>query len=57
MPYLVPAWLISSIGISTIRLPRPIVMIAWTQSIPIVIRPAASAHDGMLMDIPIHRAR
>ena len=57
MPYLVPAWLISSIGIRTIRLPRPIVKIAWTQSIPSAIRPEASSQDGMLIDIPIHRAR
>ena len=57
IPYFVPEWLMSSIGIRTMRLPRPIVSTAWTQSIPIAMRPAASAHDGMLIDIPTHRAR
>ena len=42
MPYLVPAWLFSSIGTSTMRLASPIVMSACTQFIPTRIRPEAS---------------
>ena len=42
MPYLVPAWLFSSIGTSTMRLASAIVMRACTQFIPTAIRPEAS---------------
>ncbi len=42
MPYFVPAWLFSSIGTSTSRLPSAIVMSACTQSMPSRIRPEAS---------------
>ncbi len=41
MPYLVPAWLFSSIGTSTIRFAIAIVMTAC-QFIPIATRPEAS---------------
>jgi hypothetical protein len=41
MPYLVPAWLLSSIGISTIRLPSVIVRNACSQSMPSAISDAA----------------
>ena len=57
MPYLVPAWLISSIGIRTMTLARKIVKIAWYQAIPRAIRPEASSQVGMLIAMPTHRAR
>ena len=42
MPYLVPAWLLSSIGTSTIKLASAIVISACTQFIPSAISPEAS---------------
>ncbi len=57
MPYLVPAWLISSIGIRTRTFARKIVNSAWYQAIPRAIRPEASSHVGMLIAMPTHRAR
>ncbi len=57
MPYLVPAWLIASIGIRTRTLARKIVKIAWYQAIPRAMRPEASSHVGMLMAMPTQRAR
>ena len=57
MPYLVPPWLMRSIGTRTMRLPRKIVMIAWVHDIPSAIRPEASSQLGMLIDIPTQRAR
>ena len=42
IPYFVPAWLLSSIGTSTMRLAAAIVMTAWTQFMPTAIRPEAS---------------
>ncbi len=57
MPYFVPAWLISSIGTRTIRLPRKIVKMAWVQLIPMPIRPEARSQLGTLIDMPTHRAR
>lgn len=56
MPYLGPAWPVSSIGKSTIRLARAIVRTACFQSMPRVTRPEASSQDGMLCAMPIHSA-
>ena len=57
IPYLVPAWLIRSIGIRTRTLARKIVNSAWYQAIPRSIRPEASSHVGMLIAMPIHSER
>jgi len=42
MPYLAPAWALSSIGTSTIRLPSRMVPMACFQLMPPAIRPEAS---------------
>ena len=42
MPYLVPAWPFSTIGISTIRLPNVTVRMACHQFMPCLISPLAS---------------
>jgi len=42
MPYFAPAWALSSIGTSTIRLPKRIVQMACSQLMPSAIRPLAS---------------
>src|SRR6266850_2324515 len=57
MPYLAPAWALSSIGTSTIRLPRKMVTIAWLQDIPESISPEARVYVVMQTDIPIHSAQ
>ncbi len=57
MPYLVPAWLLASIGIRTMMLPIMIVMIAWYQAIPSATRPAARVQVATLWAMPTHRAR
>ncbi len=56
MPYFVPAWLLSSMGTSTMTLPSMTVTTAWTQSMPSAIRPAASVQLGMLTLMPIQSA-
>ena len=56
-PYLVPAWLMASIGIRTRTLARKIVNSAWYHAIPRAIRPEASSQVGMLIAMPTHRAR
>jgi hypothetical protein len=57
IPYLVPAWLLSSIGTRTIRLPSAMTMMAWYQAMPRATSPAARPQVGMLWAIPIHRAQ
>jgi hypothetical protein len=57
IPYLVPAWLIASIGTRTSTFARKIVNSAWYQAIPSSIRPEASSHVGMLIAMPIHSDR
>jgi hypothetical protein len=42
MPYFVPAWALSTMGTSTITLPRKIVRIACHQFMPSSIMPEAS---------------
>ena len=56
MPYLVPAWLLASIGTSTTMLAIMIVKIAWYQAMPRATRPAASVHVATLWAMPIHNA-
>ena len=57
MPYFVPAWPLSSIGSSTMTLPRAMVSTACFQSIPRATRPAARVQEGMLWAMPTHRAQ
>src|SRR5262249_43299331 len=47
MPYFVPGWELSRIGISTITLPNRIVNTACHQLIPLAMRPDASMYVGM----------
>ena len=42
MPYFVPAWLLSSIGMSTMMFPSAMRMMACTQLNPTAMRPEAS---------------
>ena len=56
IPYLVPAWLLASIGTSTTMLAIMIVRIAWYQAMPSATRPAASVQVATLWAMPIHRA-
>ena len=56
MPYLVPGWLLASIGISTMMLAIMIVRIAWYQAMPRATRPAASVHVATLWAMPIQSA-
>ena len=53
MPYFVPACALSTIGTSTIRLPRKIVRIACHQFMPWSIMPEASMYVGTQADIEI----
>ena len=54
MPYFVPAWALSTIGTSTMTLPRKIVSTACHQFMPPSIRPEASMYVGMQADMLIH---
>lgn len=56
MPCFAPAWPISSIGASTIRLPSSTVITACHGDIPSWISPAASMYDAMFITIPTHSA-
>ena len=57
MPYFAPACALSSIGSSTIVLPRKMVSIAWRHDMPESISPEASMYVGMHTDMPIHSAQ
>src|SRR5260370_38800419 len=54
MPYLVPAWALSTIGIRTMVLPRKMVSTACHQFMPSLIRDEASMHVGTQADMEIH---
>src|ERR1041385_1588906 len=56
IPYFVPACAFSTIGISTIRLPRKIVTTACHQFIPPLTSDDASWYVGMQADMEIHSA-
>ncbi len=56
MPYLVPGWAFSRIGIRTMMLPRPIVNSACHQFIPAASNPPASMYVGMQWAMEIHSA-
>src|SRR5262245_15864914 len=56
MPYLVPTWALSTIGISTMTLARKIVRTACHQFIPSSISDEASMYVGMQADIEIQNA-
>src|SRR4051812_47455233 len=56
MPYFVPACAFSTIGISTIRLPRKMVRTDCHQFIPPLTSDEASWYVGMQADIEIHSA-
>ena len=56
MPYLVPAWPTSTIGTSTIRLPRNTVSTACHQFMPSLISPEASMYAGTDTTIDTHSA-
>ena len=56
MPYLAPACPMSSMGISTMRLPRNTVITACDHDMPFVIMLAAKVYAGMHITMPIHRA-
>ncbi len=56
MPYFVPACALSTIGRSTIRLPRKIVPTACDQFIPPPMSDEASMYVGMHADMLIHKA-
>src|SRR5471032_1590300 len=56
MPYLVPAWALRIMGMSTMTLPRKIVSTACHQFIPPEMSDEASMYVGMHADIEIHSA-
>jgi len=56
IPYFVPACALSTIGTSTIELPRRMVTIACHQVIPCDIRPLASVYVVMTTLMPIQSA-
>src|SRR5437870_3140733 len=56
MPYLVPAWALSTMGISTMVLPRKMVNTACHQFMPSLISEDASMYVGMQADMEIHSA-
>jgi hypothetical protein len=56
MPYLVPACALSTIGSSTMVLPRRMVTIACHQLIPCCMRPEARVYVVITTLIPIQRA-
>ena len=56
MPYLVPGCAFRRIGISTIRLPSPMVSSACHQFMPTAIRPPANKYVGMQCAMAIHNA-
>gem|GEM_PF-4454660 len=56
MPYLVPAWPLSRIGMSTMMLATTMVSTDCFQSIPMATRPEASVQEGMLWAMPTHSA-
>src|SRR4051794_12662894 len=56
MPYFVPACALSTIGMSTITLPRKIVTTACHQFIPPLTSEEASWYVGMHADMEIHSA-
>jgi hypothetical protein len=53
---LAPAWPISSIGTSTIRLPSSTVTTACHGDMPCSVKPAASMYEAIFMTIPTHSA-
>src|SRR6185295_14593360 len=55
-PYFVPAWALSIMGISTMVLPRRIVIIACHQFMPASTNPPASVYVVMTTLMPIQRA-
>src|SRR5262249_3036183 len=55
-PYFAPAWPISSIGTSTMRLPSSTVNTACHGDMPWSISPAAIVYDGMHMTMPTQSA-
>lgn len=56
MPYLGPAWPVSSIGSRTTTLATAMVKTACFQSMPSATRPEASVQEGMLWAMPTHSA-
>src|SRR5438067_7738409 len=56
MPYLVPAWALSTMGMSTMLFPRKIVSTACHQFMPSAISDEANMYVGMQADIEIHKA-
>ena len=56
MPYLGPAWPVSSIGSRTMTLARAMVSTACFQSMPRATRPEARVQEAMLWAMPTHRA-